>query len=155
MSNTPAGDSPTTLIATVMEKYADQLIDLRRDLHAHPELAWTESRTTGKVIEALADTDWEFSRISGGGLIGEIGTGERRIALRADLDALPVEDLIKDPWVSTVPGVAHACGHDVHTASLVGAALALHEVQSSGLLQGRVRLLFQPAEEIMPGGALH
>ena len=56
MSDTPAGDSPTTLIATVIEKYADQLIDFRRDLHAHPELAWTESRTTGKVIEALADT---------------------------------------------------------------------------------------------------
>ena len=155
MSDTPAGDSPTSLITTVVDKYADQLIDFRRDLHAHPELAWTESRTTGKVIEALTDTDWQFTPVAGGGLIGEIGSGERLVALRADLDALPVEDLTLDPWTSTVPGVAHACGHDVHTAGLVGAALALHEVNASGLLPGRVRLLFQPAEEIMPGGALH
>ena len=61
MSDIPSGDSPSTLIATVVEKYADQLIDFRRDLHAHPELAWTESRTTQKVVEALADTDWDVT----------------------------------------------------------------------------------------------
>ncbi|NHB12609.1 amidohydrolase, partial [Burkholderia cepacia] len=72
-----------------------------------------------------------------------------------DLDALPVADTTGDPWASTVPGVAHACGHDVHTTSLVGAARALGEVHAQGLLAGRVRLLFQPAEEVMPGGALH
>jgi amidohydrolase len=76
------------------------------------------------------------------------------IALRADLDALPVADLTGDPWASTVEGVAHACGHDVHTAALVGAAIALGRVHAQGLLPGRVRLLFQPAEEVMPGGAL-
>jgi amidohydrolase len=75
------------------------------------------------------------------------------VALRADLDALPVEDLTTDPWVSTRPGVAHACGHDVHTAGLVGAGLALAELHLRGQLPGRVRLLFQPAEEVMPGGA--
>lgn len=155
MSDTIPGDSATALITTVVEKYADQLIDFRRDLHAHPELAWTESRTTQKVIEALADTDWQLTEIAGGGLIGELGTGERMVALRADLDALPVDDLTTDPWVSTVPGVAHACGHDVHTAGLVGAALALNEVNARGVLNGRVRLLLQPAEEVMPGGALH
>ncbi len=156
MSPSPRpADDPTNVIATVVEKYADQLLELRRDLHAHPELAWVETRTTDKVFEALVDTDWVLTRVRGGGLIGELGTGERRVALRADLDALPVEDLTKDPWTSTVTGVAHACGHDVHTAGLVGAALALNEVQASGLLHGRVRLIFQPAEEIMPGGALH
>lgn len=155
MSDSIADDSSTTLIAGVIDKYADQLIDFRRDLHAHPELAWAESRTTAKVLEALADTDWRLTPVEGGGIIGELGTGERRVALRADLDALPVEDDTVDPWTSTVPGVAHACGHDVHTAGLVGAALALSEAQAHGHLHGRVRLLFQPAEEIMPGGALH
>jgi amidohydrolase len=71
------------------------------------------------------------------------------------MDALPVQDLTDDPWSSKVAGVAHACGHDVHTTALVGAALALSEVHDRGLLPGRVRLLFQPAEEVMPGGALH
>lgn len=150
-----AGDEPSHIITGVVEKYSDHLIEFRRDLHAHPELAWTESRTTDKVVEALTDTDWSLTVLSGGGIIAELGSGERRVALRADLDALPVDDLTKDPWKSTVPGVAHACGHDVHTAGLVGAALALDEVNARGLLHGRVRLLFQPAEEIMPGGALH
>ncbi len=155
MSDTASSDEPSAVIATVVEKHADELIDLRRDLHAHPEVAWSESRTTEKVLEALTDTGWALTRVLGGGVIGELGTGERRVALRADLDALPVDDQTADPWASTVPGVAHACGHDVHTAALVGAALALDEVRSGGLLPGRVRLLLQPAEEVMPGGALH
>ena len=150
-----ASDEPSGVITDVVEKYAEHLIDLRRDIHAHPELAWAESRTTQKVLDALADTAWDLTVLPGGGIIGELGTGERRVALRADLDALPVEDLTKDPWTSSVQGVAHACGHDVHTAGLVGAAIALDEVNARGLLPGRVRLLFQPAEEIMPGGALH
>jgi amidohydrolase len=77
------------------------------------------------------------------------------VALRADLDALPVEDTTGQPWASVTPGVAHACGHDVHTVGLVGAGLALAEAHHRGQLDGRVRLLFQPAEEVMPGGALH
>ena len=77
------------------------------------------------------------------------------VALRADLDALPVEDTTGEDWASRTPGVAHACGHDVHTAGLVGAALALAEVHHRGQLPGRVRFFFQPAEEVMPGGALH
>ena len=76
------------------------------------------------------------------------------MALRADLDALPVDDTSGDPWASQTPGVAHACGHDVHTTALVGAAHALAEAHGQSLLRGRVRLLFQPAEEVMPGGAL-
>ena len=76
------------------------------------------------------------------------------VALRADLDALAVDDLTDDPWRSTVEGVAHACGHDVHTAALLGAGVALAQVHATAPLPGRVRLLFQPAEEVMPGGAL-
>ncbi len=151
MPDTPA----TELIAEVLDKYADDLITLRRDLHAHPELSWQESRSSGIVLDRLADTGWQVRAIEGGGVVADLGSGERMVALRADLDALPVDDLTSDPWRSTVPGVAHACGHDVHTAGLIGAGLALAEVGASGLLPGRVRLLFQPAEEVMPGGALH
>lgn len=143
------------VIAEIVDKYADDLIALRRDLHAHPELSWAEERTTQCVLKHLDGTGWRVRVLDGGGVIADIGEGERLVALRADLDALPVDDLTTDPWKSTIPGVAHACGHDVHTTALVGAGLALAEVEARGLLQGRVRLLFQPAEEVMPGGALH
>src|SRR5690349_14960536 len=145
----------TRVIAEVVDKYADDLVALRRDLHAHPELSWAEERTSEAVVTALEGAGWTVRRPEGGGVLAEIGHGGRLVALRADLDALPIDDQISDPWKSTVPGVAHACGHDVHTSGLVGAGLALAEVATRGLLPGRVRLLFQPAEEVMPGGALH
>jgi amidohydrolase len=152
-------DQPVTeassLVDEVIHKYADELVDLRRDLHAHPELSWSESRTTDRVVEHLEGTGWDLTRLEGGGVVADIGEGRRLVGLRADLDALPIDDLTEDPWSSTVPGVAHACGHDVHTSGLVGAGLALAAVHEHGLLSGRVRLLFQPAEEVMPGGALH
>lgn len=155
----PSSASPVPLasavVTEVVAKYADQLVELRRDLHAHPELSWAETRTTDVVVGLLEGTGWDVRRVTGGGVLAEIGSGGRLVALRADLDALPVQDLTKDPWTSTVPGVAHACGHDVHIAGLAGAALALDEVHARGLLEGRVRLVFQPAEEVMPGGALH
>ena len=142
------------VIAELVDKHCDQLVELRRDLHAHPELSWSEDRTTAQVVAHLEGTGWEVRTLDGGGVIADLGTDGDVVALRADLDALPVDDLTTDPWCSTVPGVAHACGHDVHTAALVGAGLALSEVAARGLLPGRVRLLFQPAEEVMPGGAL-
>jgi amidohydrolase len=89
-------------------------------------------------------------------LICEVGGGGKgpRIALRADLDALPIADEKEVPYRSTVAGVAHACGHDVHTAVVLGAGIALARLAIAGELGGRVRLLFQPAEEVLPGGAL-
>ena len=141
-------------IDAVVEKYDEELVELRRDLHAHPELSWAEVRTTGVVAARLADAGWAVTRTPRAGLIAEIGTTGRVVALRGDLDALPVPDRTGDPWASRTPGVAHACGHDVHTTCLVGAGLALAELHHQGLLPGRVRLLFQPAEEVMPGGAL-
>jgi amidohydrolase len=134
-----------------------ELVALRRDLHAHPELAWQESRTCAAVADRLAAEGIDVQLLPKSGLIAEVGDQGRKgpvVALRADLDALAVDDRSKDPWVSTVPGVAHACGHDVHTAALVGAGLALAQVHRATPLPGRVRLLFQPAEEVMPGGAL-
>ena len=143
------------VIEAVVEKYDEELVELRRDLHAHPELSWTEVRTTDLVAGRLEDAGYAVTRIPKAGLMADLGGGSGPVvALRADLDALPVDDRSGDPWASTRPGVAHACGHDVHTTCLLGAGLALVEVHERGLLPGRVRLLFQPAEEVMPGGAL-
>ena len=156
MSSTQSASRPDAsgLIARVVEQHADELIQFRRDLHAYPELSWAESRTTAKVSDRLGEAGVKVTLLPRSGLTAEIGTSGPVVALRADLDALPVEDTSGEPWASVVPGVAHACGHDVHTAAMVGAGLALAELAERGELNGRVRLLFQPAEEVMPGGAL-
>jgi amidohydrolase len=144
-----------SLAVEAVDAQADDLVTLRRDLHAHPELAWQEQRTTAVVAEHLERHGLEVQLLPKSGLIAEVGAvGGPLVALRADLDALPVDDRGGEPWVSTVDGVAHACGHDVHTAALVGAGVALAETHRRSPLAGRVRLLFQPAEEVMPGGAL-
>ncbi|MGI8900145.1 MAG: amidohydrolase [Nocardioides sp.] len=138
-----------------VDGFEPELVALRRDLHAHPELAWQEQRTTSVVAERLSDAGIAVQLLPKSGLVADVGTLDGpMVALRADLDALPVDDRGGDLWISTVPGLAHACGHDVHTAALVGAGLALAEVHRAAPLPGRVRLMFQPAEEIMPGGAL-
>jgi amidohydrolase len=136
-----------------VDAVSDQLIEVRRDLHAHPELSWHETRTTDLVIHHLDQVGWRLTRTGDSGVMADLGDSGPLVALRADLDALPVNDTTADPWHSQVAGVAHACGHDVHTTGLLGAGLALAEVHAAGLLPGRVRLLFQPAEEVMPGGA--
>jgi amidohydrolase len=150
----PDDDETSRLLGEVVEKHADELIEFRRDLHAHPELSWHEARTTEKVAARLEQAGLRVRRLPRSGLIAEVGTAGRLVALRADLDALPVDDRTEDTWASKVEGVAHACGHDVHATSLTGAGIALAEAVAAGLLPGRVRLLFQPAEEVMPGGAL-
>lgn len=143
------------LIDGCVAKYDAELIEFRRDLHRHPELSWAEQRTADRVAEAVEGSGWQVRALPRAGLVAELGEGPATVALRADLDALPVDDLSEEPWASTVDGVAHACGHDVHTAALVGAAHALALVHERGALPGRVRLFFQPAEEVMPGGAKH
>ena len=154
--SSPASDpSPTgDLIDVAVDAAEAELVAMRHDLHAHPELSWRELRTTELVAERVRRAGWRVRLLPRTGLIAEIGDEGPVVALRADLDALPVADLTGDPWASTVEGVTHACGHDVHTSALVGAAIALGEVHARGALTGRVRLLFQPAEEVMPGGAL-
>lgn len=143
----------SALVRKEVERCEPELVAFRRDLHAHPELAWNEKRTAGKVSDRLRRAGLVCTPLPRGGLVAEMGRGDGPIvALRADLDALPVEDRTDDPWRSTIPGVAHACGHDVHTTALLGAGLALAALGED--LPGRVRLVFQPAEEIMPGGAL-
>jgi amidohydrolase len=147
-------EAALALVETVIDKHADDLVDLRRDLHAHPELSWQESRTTDLVCHQLDQVGWRLTRVGESGVVADLGDSGPLVALRADLDALPVDDTTADPWQSKVAGVAHACGHDVHTTALLGSGLALAEVHAAGLLPGRVRLLFQPAEEVMPGGAV-
>lgn len=130
------------------------LVEFRRDLHMHPELAFAETRTTQRVEERLRSAGLEPVRLPDGtGLVCDIGSGGPTVALRGDIDALPLTDEKTDvPYRSTVPGAAHACGHDVHTTALLGAGLFLAQQARAGALPGRVRLLFQPAEEL-PGGA--
>ena len=149
--------APQVHIARALARAAElseELIEFRRDLHAHPELSWHEERTTGLVAKRLAEAGIDARPLGSTGLIADLGPEGAGpvVALRADLDALPVPDLTGDPWRSTIDGVAHACGHDVHTAGLLGAGLALAPLAAD--LPGRIRLVFQPAEEIMPGGAL-
>lgn len=152
--STGPADVTRSLVAAV-DALADELVEVRRDLHAHPELAWQEERSTALVAKRLEEAGIRLQLLPKSGLLAEIGDpAGPTVALRADLDALPVDDLVPDPWLSTTKGAAHACGHDVHTAALLGAGLALAEVHRTTPLPGAVRLLFQPAEEVMPGGAL-
>ncbi|MGE3286638.1 MAG: M20 family metallopeptidase [Pseudonocardia sp.] len=146
-----AGSGPAWLDAWLAAHSAD-VIGYRRSLHAFPELARQETRSTALVSRALLSTGLEPRTLPGGtGLICDIGYGDRCVALRADMDALPLSEDTGLPFASTVDGVMHACGHDAHTAMLLGAGLALASAPS---LPGRVRLIFQPAEEVQPGGAL-
>ncbi|MTB88757.1 amidohydrolase [Aeromicrobium senzhongii] len=142
-------------IARAVETATPDLIELRRDLHAFPELSWQEERTTDLVYAWMDKLGLSPQRFEGTGLSVDIGpSGGPIVALRADLDALPILDTTQDPWRSKNPGVAHACGHDVHISALIGAATALAEADRTIGLPTRVRLIFQPAEEVMPGGAL-
>jgi amidohydrolase len=132
--------------------HADDVVSWRRAIHARPELARREHETTRLVAETLAGAGLRPRLLPGTGLVCDIGAGPRTVALRADIDALPLAEQTEVPWASQVPGVAHMCGHDAHTAMVLGAGLAL--AASPEELPGRVRLIFQPAEEVQPGGAL-
>jgi len=145
--------APARIAARVAELEGD-LIALRRDLHAHPEPSWEEHRTTEVLVERLrrAGLAAEVGP-TGTGALCDVGREGPIVAIRADIDALRLHDAKEVPYRSTVPGVCHACGHDVHTAAALGAGLAVHdELERSGG-PGRVRLIFQPAEEAVPGGA--
>jgi amidohydrolase len=131
-----------------------ELVDFRRDLHAHPEIGYHEHRTTRRIklrLEAAGLRPIILPK--GTGLLVDIGSGsEPVVGLRADIDALPISDEKDVPYRSTVPGACHACGHDVHTTVLLGTGLVLARMAAAGGLPGRVRLIFQPAEEV-PCGA--
>jgi len=135
-----------------ISSYLDELISIRHDLHAHPELGFEEERTSGIVAERLAAWGFEVHRgIGKTGVVGLLrgkGSSGRRIGLRADMDALPIEEMTNLAYRSTNPGTMHACGHDGHTTMLLGAARYLAETRTFG---GTAVLIFQPAEEGLRG----
>ena len=155
------------LPGTLPEALRAELVAFRRDLHMHPELGNQEFRTTAAIKARLEKAGLKPRVLdTGTGLICDIGdigvdpegqdsgTAVPVLALRADIDALPIPDTKSEcSYRSTEPGRAHACGHDVHTTVVLGAGLVLADLHRQGLLPRPVRLLFQPAEEVLPGGA--
>ncbi len=133
----------------------DRYVQLRRDLHRRPELMWAEHGTTATVRDELDRLGIPWRPCTATGTIARLAPQApgRHVAFRADLDALPLQDTKDVPYRSTVPNVAHACGHDVHTTVLLGLGLALAQLEEQGELPGRVRVIFQPAEEAIPSGA--
>lgn len=130
----------------------DEMVRLRRDIHAHPELSFQEVRTAKVVADTLAEIGYTDVKTEVGrtGVVAQIGTGDGpTIGIRADMDALPIHEQVDVPFRSTNDGVMHACGHDSHTAMLLGAAHLLHDsyVTNKEKWHGNVRLLFQPSEE--------
>ena len=142
---------PDHRLDVLVRPHLDRLVAFRKDLHRHPELKYEEHRTAGKVEEALRSIGLATRRMAGTGVVADMGSGAGKagaVALRGDMDALPLQEGNDVPHRSTVDGRMHACGHDGHTSILLGTALAL--AGAGERLRGGVRLLFQPAEE---GGA--
>jgi len=141
-------------IQKLNEKYFSEIVEFRRHIHQYPELSFKEFETAKYIKSILTKYNIEFDESFGeNAVIGIIKgdlTGDN-IALRADMDALPIEELVDSEFKSKVPGVMHACGHDAHVASLLGTAIILQELRN--YIKGNIILIFQPAEERNPGGA--
>src|SRR3712207_3069595 len=148
---TPVVEKLGAAVDDWVEGHSAQLVSTRRHLHAHPELAFAEFETTSFLEQRLRAVGLNPRRLpTGTGLYCDVGSGEPRVVLRADIDALPLPDLKDVPYASTREGLCHACGHDVHTTVALGVALAMASLDG---LPGTVRCVFQPAEEVIPGGA--
>jgi amidohydrolase len=141
-------------IHQLAKQYAPETIDIRRHLHAHPELSYKEFQTSAFVQDKLKGLGIPFEVKAATGVVGLIkgkNPEKRVIALRADMDALPIREENAIPYKSQNDGVMHACGHDAHTSILLGASKILNELR--GEWEGTVKLIFQPGEEKNPGGA--
>ena len=141
-------------IKELASAYANEFIEIRHHLHAHPELSYQEFETSKFIQQKLKEYDIPFEIKATTGVIGLIkgkNPDSRIVALRADMDALPIKEENDVPYRSTKEGVMHACGHDVHTTCLLGAAKILSETKNDW--EGTVKLIFQPGEERNPGGA--
>jgi amidohydrolase len=147
-------NDPTRRISDAAAAIAPRLVGIRRDLHAHPELAFEETRTAGVVAAELARLAIPHrTGIGRTGVLGVIEGGRPgpTLAIRADMDALPIHEETELAYASTVAGKMHACGHDIHTATLIGVGAVLKDL--APMLAGRVVLVFQPAEEVLEGAA--
>jgi amidohydrolase len=136
------------------KQYAEEFIAIRRHIHAHPELSYKEFDTSKLIQQKLQHWNIPFTVMATTGVVGLIegkNPGKKVIALRADMDALPITEENEVPYKSKYEGVMHACGHDVHTTCLLGAAKILNELKEEW--EGTVKLIFQPGEEKNPGGA--
>ncbi|GAA4348715.1 M20 family metallopeptidase [Hymenobacter saemangeumensis] len=140
-------------IKQLAAQYAADTVALRQHLHAHPELSFEEVNTAAFVTRELERMGLQPQPLAGTGVVALIEgqPGGPAIALRADMDALPIQEANEVPYKSTQPGVMHACGHDVHTSCLLGAARILCELKDQ--FRGSIKLMFQPGEEKLPGGA--
>lgn len=145
------------MLEKLFERYEElypELVAMRRDFHMHPELSHEEVETPKKVAEYLKELGLEVrTEVGGRGVVGRLKGGKpgKTIALRADFDALPIQDEKEVEYKSKVPGVMHACGHDLHTAALLGVAKVLSEIREE--VPGTIVFLHQFAEEVTPGGA--
>jgi amidohydrolase len=150
----PTDDQLRSHLDAWLSGHEAELVALRRRIHANPELSGQERATAALVAARLRAAGLKPRLLAAkNGVICDVGSGSRVVALRADLDALPLPDMKDVPYRSTVENVCHACGHDVHTTILLGAARVLAELNRAGEMPGRVRLLFQPSEERVPSGA--
>ena len=141
-------------IKALAKQYAPEFIEVRHHLHAHPELSYQEFETSKFVQQKLNGYGIPFEIKATTGVIGLIkgkNPDKHVIALRADMDALPIKEENDIPYKSMNEGIMHACGHDVHTTCLLGAAKILNEIKDEW--EGTVKLIFQPGEEKNPGGA--
>jgi amidohydrolase len=141
-------------IKKLASEYAKEFIDVRHHLHQYPELSYKEFETSKFIQQKLSSWNISFKVLAGTGVVALIegkNPGKRIIALRADMDALPIAEENKVDYVSRNPGIMHACGHDVHSTCLLGAAKILNELKQEW--EGTVKLIFQPGEERNPGGA--
>ena len=138
-------------IKQLAKQYSPEFIDVRHHLHANPELSYQEFETSKFVQDKLASFGIPFEVIATTGVVGLIkgkNPDKRIIAIRADMDALPIKEENNVPYKSTKEGIMHACGHDVHTTCLLGAAKILNETKNNW--EGTVKLVFQPGEEKIP-----
>ncbi len=140
------------VIQSKAKEYFTEIQSWRRHLHMHPELSFEEHNTAQFIEEQLANMGISnVQRMAETGVVALMGNGPKTYALRADIDALPIQETNSKAYKSKVANTMHACGHDVHTSSLLGAAKILKDLEAD--LEGQVKLIFQPAEEKLPGGA--
>lgn len=146
------------LIKAKSDEYFDEVVAIRRQLHQHPELSFCEKETAELVKRVLASKNIDYQEnVAGTGVVAtitgncQLSTVNCQIALRADMDALPIQEATDLPYRSVNDGVMHACGHDAHTAMLLGAAFILNDLRDK--FSGTIKLIFQPGEEKLPGGA--